>query len=67
MNIGNCEDCNWFEERSGFCRESPPIPQSVKLDNGRVVMKSIFPKISNPKIDWCSKWEYGEDDDSING
>ena len=60
MNEVCCEACKHFEERTKFCRLSPPAPIVVvkNLDNGEQVrfVESKFPVIPFPKTDYCSEF-----------
>lgn len=51
-----CANCKWFDERCGFCRFNPPqvVMQYV---NRMAYPNAVFPKVSMPTLDWCSKFE----------
>jgi hypothetical protein len=51
-----CKNCKFFEERSKFCRLNPPQPVVTYEDENSMSykIKSMFPTIHYPDIDWCS-------------
>ena len=52
-----CKNCQWFEERTRFCRKNPPVPSTKRNRDGKEVITSLFPKITYPETDYCSFWE----------
>jgi len=60
MNKDNkcCFDCKYFDDRTHFCRRTPPIPV-VFYDNKTKENKvsSKFPVITMPELDYCSQFE----------
>lgn len=49
-----CFNCEWYEERSGFCRKNPPTPIPSYIKGVGNITNSAFPKINMPALDWCS-------------
>lgn len=48
-----CKNCVWFEERTKFCRQKPPVPLIMQKDNLQQIV-SKYPVIVYPDNDWCS-------------
>lgn len=55
-NMKCCLNCKWFEQRTCFCRFQPP-QIVLQAFNNIAYPASVFPKISVPNLDWCSKFE----------
>jgi len=55
-NMKCCLNCKWFESRTCFCRLLPP-QIVLQAFNNIAYPSSVFPKISVPNLDWCSKFE----------
>ena len=55
-----CANCEYWEERSGFCRIDPPKPQQMTpaRPGQSPYFISVFPKISMPLRDYCSKGKF---------
>lgn len=70
----NCASCEFFEQRSGFCRLNPPSVVIVYEENKKYnsssdkmsyKFKSMFPTIVYPQIDWCSNYKQTEQEELI--
>ncbi len=59
-----CRGCEFYEDRTGFCRRFPPTPViiSVKANENKKENKDIavskYPVISFPDADWCGEFNY---------
>jgi hypothetical protein len=54
-NKNCCQNCEFFEPRTSFCRRYPPTPMIINV-GGVQVTTSNFPKISIPDVDWCGEF-----------
>ena len=52
-----CAKCQYFEDRTCFCRYNPPIPVVTSTKNGQSFVTSVYSKINMPLIDWCQKFD----------
>ena len=52
----HCINCKWYESRSSFCRFDQPQVCIIK-ENNILVTRAMWPKISNPMLDWCSHFK----------
>lgn len=52
-----CQNCKWFETRTGFCRCNPPCAVPHYIQGIGEVINGVFPKVSLPALDWCGKFE----------
>lgn len=55
-NTKCCQNCKFYDERTGFCRYNPPAI-IMSYVNRMTFPNAVFPKISMPALDWCSKFE----------
>lgn len=62
MNKENCNTCKWFEDRTNFCRKSPPTPMLItNTNNGydRQKVAAMFPTVAFPHLDYCGGYTQG--------
>jgi len=62
MNKISCAICEFYEERTGFCRRFPPTPVVIavadkKYHENKDYAVSKYPVISFPDIDWCGEFK----------
>lgn len=55
-----CHNCKWFQEDNRFCRYNPPVPINIRVGD-QFLMTSMFPKVSMPTEDYCSRFECFDD------
>jgi len=54
-----CWNCVHFEERTHFCRATPPSPVIIYDGNERMEgATSKFPVITKPHCDYCSLFDF---------
>ena len=56
-----CRKCEFYEERTGFCRRFPPTPVVIAIQNKHTKqlkdhVVSKYPVISFPDADWCAEF-----------
>lgn len=51
-----CQNCKYFEERTGFCRKNPP--KAIQITTGKnPYCVAMFPKIGMPFLDFCFEFK----------
>jgi len=60
MNKKCCKNCSHFQERTSFCRLTPPSPVVVYEEEDKNTVskiKSMWAVIHKPELDYCSQFD----------
>jgi len=58
-----CKQCEFYEERTGFCRRFPPTSVIINVKDKKTnefkdLAVSKYPVISLPNADWCGEFNF---------